>query len=136
MTDIALDAARFLYILLSAVTTGFAFVIWWIIKGLSSDVKAMRQELNVNMQACGEKFRTKKESESQWQQLNLMIAKSEAVATERHTQVWNKIDNQTKLFMQEKEYLTIALNGNAEKITRLEIGHEMLKSTLEKKSTQ
>ena len=120
MIELITDLARLLYVLLSAVTAGFALVIWWIIKGLASDIKGMRQELFNNIQTCSEKFRTKKEAETQWAQLNATMERAEAVAKERFEQVWKKIDNQTALFMQEKSYLNGAINQNSEKINKLE----------------
>jgi hypothetical protein len=127
MTDYATDIFRLLSILLSAVTAGFACVVWWIIKGLGSDIRGMREELVANVRSCSDKFRTKAEASEQWGALKTTLDKAEAVAKERHEQVWKKIDNQTALFMQEKGCLANTINSISERLTRNEICVETLK---------
>jgi hypothetical protein len=127
MTDYATDIFRLLSILLSAVTAGFACVVWWIIKGLGSDIRGMREELVANVRSCSDKFRTKTEAAEQWSTLKTTLDKAEAVAKERHEQVWKKIDNQTALFMQEKGCLANTISSISERLTRNEICVETLK---------
>lgn len=66
------------------------------------------------------KYRTKEEANKDWMSLNTLLCKIETQQKERHDQLWAKLDNQTKLFMQEKEFININLLKLSDRMTTME----------------
>ncbi len=66
------------------------------------------------------KYRTKEDANRDWQELKTTLAKLETQQKERHDQLWGKLDNQTKLMMQEKEFINNNLLKLSDRVSIIE----------------
>ena len=90
------DFSRIMSFLLTAVTAGFAVVIWWIIRGLAQDIKEIRADQINHKANCLDRFRTKEEAERQWTALTEKLTYMDAQAKERSQALWNKMEHLTE----------------------------------------
>lgn len=129
------DLPGLIWFLFTLVSAGFIWMIWRLIKNVLEDIHGLRKEIQglrsemakyrednlLSCQKCAEKFRSKAEAVNDWIKLTESLTEMKALAAERHKQIWEKIDNQTRLFMAEKQFLVEQANKHSERLTKLEI---------------
>ena len=123
------DFSKMISFLLSAVTAGFAVVIWWIIRGLAQDIKEIRGDQINHKAVCMDRYRTKDEAERQWIELTNRLGSMETTAKERYTQMWDKIDKQTALFVQDKNATMLDIRNISDRVSKLDQRVETLEKS-------